>query len=82
MPRNLDRRVEVMVPVEDPDLCARLQEILDLNLADDTQAWRLLEDATWVRVQPAAGLNVPRALQDLALERARRRREPDALARP
>ena len=41
MPRNLDRRVEALVPVDDPELQARLQEILDVNLADDVLAWKL-----------------------------------------
>ena len=39
MPRNLDRRVEAVTPVIDPALTARLQEILDVNLADDVLAW-------------------------------------------
>ena len=41
MPRNLDRRVEALVPVDEPDLQARLDEILEVNLADDTLAWSL-----------------------------------------
>ncbi|MGH9034770.1 MAG: RNA degradosome polyphosphate kinase, partial [Acidimicrobiia bacterium] len=49
MPRNLDRRVEVMTPVEEPALTARLQEILDVNLGDTTQAWELRTDGNWVR---------------------------------
>ena len=39
MPRNLDRRVEVLVPVDDPELQHRLQEMLDVELADDVLAW-------------------------------------------
>ena len=41
MPRNLDRRVEALVPVTDAALRARLDEILKINLADDTLAWKL-----------------------------------------
>ena len=41
MPRNLDRRVEALVPVDDPALQDRLDEILEVNLADDTLAWTL-----------------------------------------
>lgn len=52
MPRNLDRRVEALVPVEDPALQAELAEILDLNLADDRLAWTLLPDGRW---QPPTG---------------------------
>ncbi|HWW52328.1 MAG TPA: RNA degradosome polyphosphate kinase [Acidimicrobiales bacterium] len=79
MPRNLDRRIEVIIPVEDPDNQSRLQEILDLNLADDTLAWQQ-DDAVWTRVPTVNGVSAQKALQELALERARRRREPDALA--
>src|SRR5438309_4204654 len=39
MPRNLDRRVEAVVPVTDSKLRQRLQQILDVSLADDVLAW-------------------------------------------
>ena len=39
MPRNLDTRVELLVPVEQPELQAELQDTLDRCLADDTYAW-------------------------------------------
>ena len=39
--RNLDRRVEAMIPVDDPDAVGQLGEVLDVNLADDSQAWSL-----------------------------------------
>ncbi len=50
MPRNLDRRVEAVIPIEDPGLQERLQEVLDVNLADDVLAWRLLPDGSWRKV--------------------------------
>jgi polyphosphate kinase len=75
MPRNLDRRVEAMAPVDDPDLQARLQEILDVNLADDTLAWQLSGDGGWARVPTTEGVNTHLRLQEIAFERARRRRE-------
>jgi polyphosphate kinase len=77
MPRNLDRRVEAMTPVEDPELQARLQEILDVNMADDTLAWELHGDGSWTRVPTSEGVNTHLRLQELAFERARRRRTPD-----
>ncbi len=78
MPRNLDRRVEAMVPVDDPDLQARLQEVLDINLADDTLAWALAGDGGWTKVATLEGENTHLRLQELAFERARRRRSgPD-----
>jgi polyphosphate kinase len=48
MPRNLDGRVEVLAPVEDPDLAARLQEILDVDLSSDCRAWRLSAEGNWI----------------------------------
>jgi len=52
-PRNLDRRVEVLVSVTQPDLQARLQEILNLNLEDDELGWELQTSGTWTRCTPA-----------------------------
>jgi polyphosphate kinase len=74
MPRNLDRRVEAMAPVVDPELQERLQEILDVNLADDRLAWGLQGDGTWTKVAGDAGVNTHLRLQELAFERGRRRR--------
>ncbi len=81
MERNLDRRIEVLVPVRDPELQARLLEILDLVFADDTNAWVLGPDGRWRRVPTRRGVNSQRRLQELALDRARRRREVDARPR-
>jgi polyphosphate kinase len=80
MERNLDRRIEALFPVEDPELQARILEVLDLNLADDTNSWVLSSDGSWKRVQCRTDTSVQRRLQDLARERARRRRDPEALA--
>ncbi len=54
MPRNLDRRVEVLTPVGEPDLQARLDEVLEVELADDVLAWTLGSDGRWTRA-PAGG---------------------------
>jgi polyphosphate kinase len=70
MPRNLDRRVEAAVPVEDPALQGRLAEILEVNLADDTLAWELGSDGAWSRVRTVRGVNTHERLQELALARA------------
>jgi polyphosphate kinase len=80
MERNLDRRIEVLVPVLDPKLQARLEETIHLSLADDTNAWLLGPDGDWVRTVPVLGLSSQRRLQELALERARRRRSPEKLS--
>ncbi|WP_426574074.1 RNA degradosome polyphosphate kinase [Aquihabitans sp. McL0605] len=75
MPRNLDRRIEALVPVIDPLLQRRVMEILQVCMADDTLAWALGPDGEWTRVAPIdAGGTVDAHLrfQELALTRARR----------
>jgi polyphosphate kinase len=70
MPRNLDRRVEALAPVDDPDLQFRIDEVLDVLLADDNLAWALGPDGRWERVPPTAGVDAHIALQELARARA------------
>ena len=55
MPRNLDRRVEVMVPIEDRTLHRQLHSVLETCLADNRQAWDLGGDAVYRRRQPVGG---------------------------
>lgn len=71
MPRNLHRRVEVLGPIEDPELRRRLDEILEVLLTDDTLAWKLTPEGSWKRAKPKAGIETHERLQALALERAR-----------
>ncbi|HET6864366.1 MAG TPA: polyphosphate kinase 1 [Solirubrobacteraceae bacterium] len=49
MPRNLDTRVELLAPVEDPELQAELEDTLERCLADDTFSWTLDSDGVWTR---------------------------------
>jgi polyphosphate kinase len=77
MGRNLDRRVEVVVPVHDPQLQVRLFEVLDLVLADDTNAWELGSDRRWRRVPNTDGISSQERLKELARQRARRRLDSD-----
>ncbi|MEA2405549.1 MAG: polyphosphate kinase [Thermoleophilaceae bacterium] len=49
MPRNLDNRVELLAPVESPELQAELEDTLERCFADDTFAWELCDDGTWTR---------------------------------
>ncbi|MGA2925893.1 MAG: polyphosphate kinase 1 [Solirubrobacteraceae bacterium] len=49
MPRNLDTRVELLTPVEGPELQGELQDTLERCLADDTFAWTLHADGAWTR---------------------------------
>jgi polyphosphate kinase len=52
MPRNLDRRIELLVPVEDPALKSRLMRILETYFEDNVKARVLRSDGTYVRVKP------------------------------
>jgi len=49
MPRNLDTRVELLVPVENDDLRAEIEDAIERSFADDTFAWDLLPDGSWER---------------------------------
>jgi polyphosphate kinase len=69
MPRNLDRRVEVLAPVEDPSLRARLGAVLDALLGDTRFAWELGADGSWTRATPAPG-EEPRSAQELLMDRS------------
>jgi polyphosphate kinase len=51
MRRNLDKRVEVITPIEDPEIICDLQEILGIMLADDRQAWDLQSDGNYIKRQ-------------------------------
>ena len=77
MERNLDRRIEVLTPVRDPELQGRLLEILDLVFTDDVNAWELHADGSWERLRPVKGVDSQRRLKELAVQRARRRRDVD-----
>lgn len=70
MPRNLDRRVEAVVPVVDPRLCQRLQQILDVSLSDDVLASELGPDGSWRKVQTVRGLNSQERFKEIALASA------------
>ena len=70
MPRNLDRRVEAVVPVSDSRLRHRLQQILDISIADDVLAWELGPDGAWRKVPTVVGLNSHNRFKELAIESA------------
>jgi polyphosphate kinase len=69
MERNLDRRVEALVPITDPGARARLRTIFDVMLADDSLAWLLAADGSWRRAEEIVaeprGLNAHETLMSL-----------------
>jgi polyphosphate kinase len=55
MPRNLDHRVEVLVPIESGRTRQELNAVLDSLFSDNTHAWELAGDGSWARVTPDKG---------------------------
>lgn len=68
MPRNLDRRVEVCLRVDDETCRARLHEILRINLEDTAMAWELGPDGLYERID--GSVNAHDEFERLATERA------------
>jgi polyphosphate kinase len=81
MQRNLDHRIEVLVPVENARIQKDVHAILDSALADDTNAWILGPDGAWARAIPGAKphshhATMMRRAQARARRRTRVRRAP------
>ena len=88
MKRNLEQRVEIVVPVEAPALRADLRTVLDLHMADERNAWDMQPDGTYVqrRSDDPDALGCQQKLIALAENRLRaamrlRRRKPQVIVR-
>ncbi len=69
MPRNLDRRVEVLTPILDQTLLERIRSILELQFSDNQQAWRLTADGSYQRIAPGEN-ELPVNSQDILASNA------------
>ena len=74
-PSNLDRRVQLLCPVENDRLAARLEQILAVDLAENSGAWILSRDGTWART-PDEGGEAGSRFPQLELQRLARQRKP------
>ncbi len=74
MKRNLEDRVEVITPVEAPDLQRELQQILDVQLNDQRSAWDMQADGSYVQRMPGEN-DDPRGSQQILIELAERRQK-------
>ncbi len=71
MQRNLDRRVEAVIVIDDEKVAARLQQTLELELSPNLQTWKLKADGSWKRKAGETTLDLHGAFESQALERRR-----------
>ena len=90
MQRNLESRVEVVVPVQSASLRAELRHILDLQLSDQRGAWEMQPDGSYVQRTPSSKGRRSKSSQQLLIEHAEkrhkevnrlRRRKPKGIAK-
>ncbi len=72
MKRNLESRVETVVPVEDPECRAGLREMLEVQLADRRSAWDMQPDGSYVQRIPGPD-DDPRGSQQILIDAAEKR---------
>lgn len=65
MARNLDKRIELMVSIEDPGCRQRLLQVLETHLKDNVKARELRADGRYVRLRPAPGRRRFRSQEEL-----------------
>jgi len=80
MERNIDRRIEVTVPIEDPALKERLVDLLERSMADTANSWELGPDGRWEKAADGGRMAVGRFdvqdyFQSEALSSLRNRRD-------
>jgi polyphosphate kinase len=68
MPRNLDRRIEMLIPIDDAACKKELIDILDIYFRDNTKAWSLQPDGRYIKLEPGKGKKV--RAQEILCQRA------------
>ncbi len=74
MPRNLDRRIELMVPIESEDLASRIENILKLQLADNTHRYILAQEYNYQKIKAKdneESINSQEVLEDYVVKSSR-----------
>ena len=71
MERNLDRRVEVLVPIEETALREEILDAFEITWRDDIYTWVLGTDRRWRRLQPVNGYSAQGEFKRRALQRSR-----------
>jgi polyphosphate kinase len=72
MSRNLNSRVEILTPIEKPELRAELRDLIDVQLADRRSAWEMRSDGSYVQRVPAEGED-ERSSQEVLIQLHERR---------
>lgn len=80
MPRNLDRRLELLVPVEDATARQKLMSILRIHLQDNVRAWRLESDGRYIPATRSATQEPIRSQEVLYRRAVEAARDPDAFS--
>jgi polyphosphate kinase len=79
MHRNLDRRVEVLVRLTDPEHLREIDELFDLSMSDDTASWSLEADGTWTRHHLAEDGTPLRDMQNVVMRQISQRKRTGVL---
>jgi polyphosphate kinase len=74
MTRNLESRVEILTPVEHPELRREVHALLETQLADRRSAWDMQPDGSYVQRRPRSS-HKSRSAQEIMIEAARLRAE-------
>jgi polyphosphate kinase len=78
MHRNLDRRVEALVQLTDPEHINNIKELLDLGLAESTKAWQLNSTGEWILRKYDDDNNPLQDLHDVLIKKTQKKLTTDA----